>query len=420
MAIAQTGAIYKALTFDGTSSRTYGVYITGEAVYNAPERAVEMITIPGRNGAFALDKGHFENIEVSYPAGIFADTEADFAQAVSDFRNFLCSKRGYCKLSDEYNSGEYRMAIYKSGLEVTPTMLRAGEFTITFECKPQRFLTSGDTASAVTSGGTLTNPTLFPSSPLLEVSGYGDITIGGGTMTVSNAQIGNVQAYSGGGNTLSTSFTFTIDNQFANTGDTMTFPKDGAIFRTTWVPVSGYIYDSYISGSVGNGFYNAGMDNGTARMFDYRLYAYNDPSLRTFNYGTAKTVSQTDTYTFELEDYTPAETGSIAISLAYNGTTSFTLTVTETLPTHMTELVSDRSIEIKTVTLNSTKLAAGTSTFIDLAIGEAYKISGGDMVSVNNLVSIPAELPTLPSGNSTVTFDNTFSTVKVAPRWWKV
>ena len=420
MAIAQTGAIYKALTFDGTSSRNYGVYITGEAVYNAPERAVEMITIPGRNGAFALDKGHFENIEVSYPAGIFADTEADFAQAVSDFRNFLCSKRGYCKLSDEYNSGEYRMAIYKSGLEVTPTMLRAGEFTITFECKPQRFLTSGDTASAVTSGGTLTNPTLFPSSPLLELSGYGDITIGGGTMTVSNAQIGNVQAYSGGGNTLSTSFTFTIDNQFANTGDTMTFPKDGAIFRTTWVPVSGYIYDSYLSGSVGSGFYDAGMDNGVARMFDYRLYAVNDPSLRTFNYGTAKTVSQTDTYTFELEDYTPAETGSIAISLAYNGTTSFTLTITETLPTHMTELVSDRSIEIKTVTLNSTKLAAGTSTFIDLAIGEAYKISGGDMVSVNNLVSIPAELPTLPSGNSTVTYDNTFSTVKVAPRWWKV
>lgn len=420
MAIAQTGAIYKALTFDGTSSRNYGVYITGEAVYNAPERAVEMITIPGRNGAFALDKGHFENIEVSYPAGIFADTEADFAQAVSDFRNFLCSKRGYCKLSDEYNSGEYRMAIYKSGLEVTPTMLRAGEFTITFECKPQRFLTSGDTASAVTSGGTLTNPTLFPSSPLLEVSGYGDITIGGGTMTVSNAQIGNVQAYSGGGNTLSTSFTFTIDNQFANTGDTMTFPKDGAIFRTTWVPVSGYIYDSYVSGTVGGGFYDAGIDNGAARMFDYRLYAYNNPSLRTFNYGTSKTVSQTDTYTFELEDYTPAETGSIAISLAYNGTTSFTLTVTETLPTHMTELVSDRSIEIKTVTLNSTKLAAGTSTFIDLAIGEAYKISGGDMVSVNNLVSIPAELPTLPSGNSTVTFDNTFSTVKVAPRWWKV
>ena len=146
MAVAVTGAMYKSLSFDNTSSRSYGVYITGEAVYNAPERAVEMISIPGRNGAFALDKGRFENIEVSYPAGIFADNEADFAQAVSDFRNFLCSKKGYCRLSDEYNPSEYRMAVYKSGLEVDPAQLRAGEFTITFDCKPQRWLTSGEVA----------------------------------------------------------------------------------------------------------------------------------------------------------------------------------------------------------------------------------------------------------------------------------
>ena len=85
------GLMFKSLTFDGTSSKDYGVYITGEAVFNAPERNVEMIDIPGRNGAYALDHGNFNNIEVSYPAGIFADNEEDFAQAISDFRNFLCS-----------------------------------------------------------------------------------------------------------------------------------------------------------------------------------------------------------------------------------------------------------------------------------------------------------------------------------------
>ena len=144
MAIAPTGAFYKALTFDSTSSRDYGVYITGRAVFNAPQRAVEMIAIPGRNGAFAQDQGRFENIEVTYPAGIFAETEEDFAQAISDFRNFLCSKKGYCRLTDEYNPNEYRMAVYKSGLEVDPARLIAGEFEITFECKPQRWLTDGE------------------------------------------------------------------------------------------------------------------------------------------------------------------------------------------------------------------------------------------------------------------------------------
>ena len=149
MAVAPTGAIYKAMTIDGESSRTYGVYITGQAVYNAPQREVEMISVPGRNGQLALDKGRFENIEVTYPAGIYADTEAEFAEAVSNFRNFLCSRDGYVRIEDEYNPNEYRMGVYKSGLEVTPAMLKAGEFEIIFDCKPQRWLTEGETAVTI-------------------------------------------------------------------------------------------------------------------------------------------------------------------------------------------------------------------------------------------------------------------------------
>lgn len=144
MGVMRTPTFYKSLTFDGESSRDYGVYITGEAAFNAPARSVEMVSIPGRNGAYALDKGHFENIEVIYPAGIFAENEADFAAAISDFRNYLCSRSGYCRLTDEYNPDEYRLAVYKSGLEVDPARLIAGEFDIVFDCKPQRYLTSGE------------------------------------------------------------------------------------------------------------------------------------------------------------------------------------------------------------------------------------------------------------------------------------
>lgn len=184
MAITPTGAIFKSLTFDGEDSRDYGVYISGEAVYNAPERTVDMISIPGRNGALALDQGRFENIEVTYPAGIYADSEADFREAVSDFRNALCSRTGYARLTDEYHPDEFRMAVYRSGLEVDPeSYKRAGEFNISFECKPQRFLTIGETAEA--DPATLTNPTLFPSKPLIEVVGYGTLTIGAFAITIT-------------------------------------------------------------------------------------------------------------------------------------------------------------------------------------------------------------------------------------------
>ena len=137
--------IFKNLTFDGISLKEYGVYISGEAVFDSPTREVEMITIPGRNGSFALDKGRFNNITVTYPAGIYATSETEFAEKVSTLRNLLASRKGYCRLTDEYNPDEFRLGVYKAGLELDPTHYNeAGRFELSFDCKPQRFLFSGE------------------------------------------------------------------------------------------------------------------------------------------------------------------------------------------------------------------------------------------------------------------------------------
>lgn len=179
-------AIFKSLTFDGVNSLEYGIYITGEAVYNAPERAVELVNIAGKNGALVLDQGRFENIEVTYHAGCFADNQEDFARKVMEFRNVLASRFHYVRLSDDYHSDEYRMALYKDGLEVEAVQYStAGEFDITFNCKPQRFLASGESQKTMTSGGSLTNPTLFPSKPLIVANGSGNIGIGNVAITIT-------------------------------------------------------------------------------------------------------------------------------------------------------------------------------------------------------------------------------------------
>ena len=139
-------AVFNSLTFDGENSLDYGVYISGEAVYDAPERAVEMISIPGRNGAIALDQGRFENIDVTYPAGTFGDDQADFAAKIRKFRNLLASRYSYVRLTDSYHPDEFRLGLYKGGLNASPVQYgSAGQFPITFNCKPQRFLTSGET-----------------------------------------------------------------------------------------------------------------------------------------------------------------------------------------------------------------------------------------------------------------------------------
>lgn len=417
MGVAPTGAIFKGLTFDGESSKDYGIYITGAAVFNAPARDVEMITIPGRNGTFALDRGRFENIEVTYPAGLFGDTEADFAQGISDFRNFLASRQGYVELSDDYNPGEYRLAVYKNGLDVTPEQLKAGEFEIVFECKPQRFLTSGEDEIAVTSGDTVTNPTLFDSHPLLAVTGYGTINIGGGDILLENAPLGEVALNSplsagGGGTFVPAGGTklLKLDVASLNIGDAIGVPnKQNVGVECVFTP------------ELEPGF--VAIEDGTYTKYK-TLWAGHIPLENIYGTADAGGAAGT-TNSFRIYDSSNGtyEVGDIQIRVyvPYDG--ADTITIQPTLVSHtFNDGVTGVRFWIGWTSLygQSTQLTTGNPAYIDLDIGEAYKVESGEIVSINKNVQLPALLPTLTPGANTVTFDNTFTSVKITPRWWKV
>lgn len=436
MAVAPTGAIYKALKFDNVSSRTYGVYITGEAVYNAPERDVEMITIPGRNGSFALDKGRFQNIEVSYPAGIFADTEADFRQAISDFRNFLCSRKGYVRLQDEYNPDEYRMAVYKSGLEVTPAMLKAGEFTITFDCKPQRWLTSGESAVTVTSGDELTNPTLFESGPLLEVDGYGTIQFNGYEVDIADTEYGKqILKDSYSERRISTSEIVIPDWLYkANDIITLSGAKELAVLSCFSDP--SYYYQ----------FYASDVPTFTVSSdvtYDWRVGA-----------GTSRSKSSNCTFNISYPDisFPMGAAFSEELDASFSGLQrdSNDSTVTRACEVHLGLIVTydgNKTIRIyigwasvsphtqyvglmqggnysefiqPEVSVLSTRRIVEQTIYIDCDLGEAYKVEDGVATSLNQYIDLGSDLPTLAPGTNTVTFDNTITELNIAPRWWKI
>lgn len=172
--------------FDEEDSRNYGVYISGQAVFDAPARRGEQIQIPGRNGDLHLDDGSFDDIELIYPAFIVRG----FENNIQRFRNMLLSRKGFCKLYDSYHDDEYRLARYASGMEVKPTaVLTAGSFDIIFDCHPQRFLASGDTKQTFTAAGTITNPTLFASKPLIRVYGTGTVGIGSYSIKINTANV---------------------------------------------------------------------------------------------------------------------------------------------------------------------------------------------------------------------------------------
>lgn len=177
---------YKGFTFDGINSRAYGVYVADVNVFNAPERDVEMISVPGRNGDLTIDHGRFENIEVEYDCFVAGDDESDFNSAIANFRNALASRIGYKRLVNDFYPDEYRMASFIGGVSVSQIGRRAGNFKIGFNCMPQRWLTSGEMQQSwTTTTKTLTNPTQFDAKPLIEVTGHGVLTIGSQSITIN-------------------------------------------------------------------------------------------------------------------------------------------------------------------------------------------------------------------------------------------
>lgn len=414
MAIAPTGAIYKSLIFDGEDSRDYGVYITGQAVFNAPEREVEMITIPGRNGSFSLDNGRFQNIEVTYPAGIFADSDADFAQAISDFRNFLCSRKGYCRLTDDYNPDEYRMAIYKSGLDVKLSELKAGEFNITFNCKPQRFLTSGETAVTIASGNTITNPTLFESSPMLEVTGYGSVGINSETVTVNNIVLGEIQISLAKQNESSTTSVYpNVGN--LNAGDSIYQKETQGVRVTLSMRALLAAFSSLSIESVTNG--TCSYHGSSSRVVYINVY----PTIPTYAKGTDQTTTTTVSLKIRMSDQSTFDC-TYTVTTQYIGASN-TIRITASRTTGWppsTSVKYETNCSVSPFYGDSTKTLLPTPMYIDLDIGEAYGEVNNEIISFNNIVSMPTKLPVLDVGTNTITFDNTVTDLKIVPRWWKI
>lgn len=402
------GAIFKELEFDGEMSGDYGLYISGEGAYNAPERDVEMVTIPGRNGALALDHGRFENIEVTYPAGVFGTDEADFADKVGAIRAWLCSKKGYVRLTDEYNPDEFRLAIYKSGLEVSPAKLMAGEFDLVFQCMPQRFLKSGENAVTIeSSGDSISNPTLFNARPLLMVSGYGGLTINGHPIEIISQAIGRFlmrSPFTASQNADSASFAVPLGYSRLNTGDQVQVLPGRIRAQIQGTAVSLNSFSE--SGAV----FKPPTFTGNTITIETYMFAY--------NYGTAKSASATFSIDFDYQD--SGVRRAIDFTLGMNVDAAGALTFTVSTSSSAPDAVQIISIYLPAFFGVSTKSALGDPVYIDLDIGEAYLIEGGEMVGVNSAVNIGAELPELMPGANEITFENTITNIDIVPRWWTV
>lgn len=169
------------IVFDGRSLNDFNTYTSGEGTFSSPEKIYDTIEIPGRNGELTVEYGTYRNIEVVYPSFI----PYDLRKYSSALRSFLGSRTGYCRLEDTRHPEEYRMARFVSAIEVNSAGLDVGSFELNFNCKPQRYLKTGEQkVSTNSSSYTIINPTFMNAKPIIIFHGPGGSSASG-TLTIN-------------------------------------------------------------------------------------------------------------------------------------------------------------------------------------------------------------------------------------------
>lgn len=132
----------KYFVFNGKKSSDFGVWASELGLLESPAKRAEIIEVAGRNGDIIIEDGSYENVKMKFKDCFMID---NFAKTYNDLKAFLYKQKGYQRLETPWLPDEYRLAAFEGNISPTVRVWEGfGKFDVTFNCKPQRFLKSGE------------------------------------------------------------------------------------------------------------------------------------------------------------------------------------------------------------------------------------------------------------------------------------
>ena len=174
--------ITKYFVLDGESSAQYGIQMQAPPVFEAPRQKITKVSVPARNGDLVFYEDAFENIKGTLKCFILKEQSFDY---LADANRWLM-KTGYRKLSFDGDDESYRLAVITNAGQCAVRMYYLDPFEIELDCKPQKYLLSGEIPMLFTSSGVFDCPA-YEGIPLLKITGNGTVTLNGKTITISGS-----------------------------------------------------------------------------------------------------------------------------------------------------------------------------------------------------------------------------------------
>ena len=166
---------------DGVDATSAGIHLQKPIVFSEAVPNIESKTIPGRNGALIFNTGSYKNRSGS--ASCFCLQE-NVEEAVSSAGRFLMGGHGYRRLETSDDPNHYWMARVENSPQIAIRLRTLAPFEISFDCKPQRFVKSGENSVVFNSNGSLSNQYGQTALPLITLYGNGT-----GTLTIGNCVV---------------------------------------------------------------------------------------------------------------------------------------------------------------------------------------------------------------------------------------
>lgn len=166
---------------DGVSNKDVGVVLQGAVEISSAVPRIETVEVPGRNGDLHIWDGSYENRTAT--VGAYVYRKDDVKDAFGDVNQWLLGKIGYRRIETDDDIYHYMLGIVQNGAEISARLRKLAPFEIEFDCKPQRFLTSGENCVIIESNTTLENPTIYTAKPLYLIRGNGDGILNIGSYT---------------------------------------------------------------------------------------------------------------------------------------------------------------------------------------------------------------------------------------------
>lgn len=147
----------------------YGAYYDGSKAFVKPQKDVEFVSVPGRNGDLAFSNNRYMNVEIHFNCFIKSDFIGKYADLINDFSEV----DNYDILSCDSDPGVDRLAYFVAATEPqTGQFNDLAQFDLVFNCKPQKYIDHAFVERSLPSSTTtIDNPGKQVAYPLFYLTG---------------------------------------------------------------------------------------------------------------------------------------------------------------------------------------------------------------------------------------------------------